>query len=211
MNHLLVIDGHPRPGSFGAALAAAYSDGARSTGADVDVLTLRELDFDLDLHHDRVEDQPLEPCLARAQALLVASDHVTVVAPVWWGSVPARLKGFLDRVLVRGWAYRYQDNGLPEGLLAGRSARVIITTDSPGWWLRGLMGDSAVRQLTRSTLRFCGLKPVATTRIGAVHGSTDSQRAAWLDEAREAGRRDAEKVAAGRRGVKAMPQVGVGV
>jgi putative NADPH-quinone reductase len=200
MSRILVIDAHPDDRSLCAALADRYAAGARHAGADMDVLALRELDFDPDLRGGLRTEQPLEPDLVRAQRLLVAADQVVVVAPVWWGSVPAVLKGFLDRILERGWAYRYRDNGLPEGLLAGRAARIVVTTDSPGWWLRGLMGDTAVRQLRRSTLRFCGLKPVRATRIGPVHGSSPERREAWLAQVADLGRADAGRaVRAGKR------------
>ncbi|MBC9731996.1 NAD(P)H-dependent oxidoreductase [Nocardioides marmotae] len=202
MPRVLVIDAHPDDRSLCAALAERYAAGARAGGAEVELLALRDLEVDLNLRRGLHGDQPTEPDLVRARAALVAADHVAVITPVWWGSVPALLKGFLDRALERGWAYRYRDNGMPEGLLAGRSARVVVTTDSPGWWLRGLMGDSAVRQLTRSTLRFCGLRPVRATRIGQVHGSTAEQRAAWLDQVEDLGRADTRRTP--RRG-KLMP------
>ncbi|WP_299050821.1 NAD(P)H-dependent oxidoreductase [uncultured Nocardioides sp.] len=202
MSRILVVDGHPGRDSLCASLAHRYADAARAAGADVTLLPLRDLAFDPDLHTGRRGEQRLEPDLVRAQHALVDADHVVVVAPVWWGSVPALLKGFLDRTLESGWAYRYRDNGLPQGLLAGRTARVVVTTDSPGWWLRLLMGDSTVRQLVRSTLRFCGFRKVAVTRIGAVHGSDEARRAAWLDEVAELGRRDAARPA---RADKALP------
>jgi NAD(P)H dehydrogenase (quinone) len=202
MTNVLVIDGHPGRDSLCASLTTAYADGARGAGSEVTVLALRDLSFDPDLHTGRRGEQTLEPDLVRAQHALVDADHVVVVAPVWWGSVPALLKGFLDRTLESGWAYRYRDNGLPQGLLAGRTARVVVTTDSPGWWLRALMGDSTVRQLVRSTLRFCGFRRVRTTRIGAVHGSDAARRAAWLEEVAGLGRRDAARPA---RDGKAMP------
>ena len=156
MSAVLVIDAHPNPESLCAALARRYADAARQAGASVTLLSLRELAFDLVLHQGYRGQQPLEPDLQRAQRLVEASAHLCLVTPLWWGSVPALLKGFFDRTLQRGWAYRYQDNGNPLGLLAGRSARVLLTTDSPGWYLRLLQGDPTVKQLVRSTLRFCG-------------------------------------------------------
>ncbi len=191
MTRILVLDGHPSDTSLCAALSRSYAEGAAATGAEVELLALRDLDFDPHLRVTRDGHQPLEPDLVRAQHALVDADHVVVVSPVWWGSVTALLKGFLDRSLVTRWAYYYDERGMPHGLLGGRSARVVITTDSPGWWLRLLMGDSAVRQLVRSTLRFCGLRPVRTTRIGPVHGSSDERREAWLRRLADLGRRDA--------------------
>ncbi|MCB2035234.1 MAG: NAD(P)H-dependent oxidoreductase, partial [Ottowia sp.] len=128
------------------------------------------------------------------------------VTPLWWGSVPALLKGFFDRTLQRGWAYRYKPNGMPEGLLAGRSARVLLTTDSPGWYLRLVQGSPTERQLVRSTLRFCGLKPVRVTRFGPVHNSQPADRARWLEQAAALGGTDAARclAAGGRTGAVAQ-------
>ena len=122
MARILVIDGHPDAASLTAQLAASYAAGA---GDDTVALVLRDLDFDLTLRTGYRTPQDLEPDLARAQELLEWADHVAVFTPVWWGSVPALLKGFFDRTLERGWAFRYQENGMPEGLLvrSHRSAR----------------------------------------------------------------------------------------
>ena len=191
---ILIIDGHPNSDSFCAALASRYARGAREAGATVNVLALRSLSFDVILHQGYQAKQALEPDLMRAQAMIKAARHVVVVTPVWWGSMPALLKGFLDRTMERGWAFRYGSNGLPEGLLAGRSARLIVSTDSPFWYLRWIQGDPTVRSLVRSTLKFCGFKPVSLTRIGPVHGSSDRKREQWLIKAAQAGQSDASRV-----------------
>ena len=191
MSTILVIDAHPNPSSLCAALAARYAEGARAGGAQVSVLALRELQFDPVLHEGYRGDQPLEPDLLRAQRLIEGCDHLALVTPLWWGSVPALLKGFFDRTLQRGWAFRYLDSGNPLGLLAGRSARVLLTTDSPGWYLRWLQGDPTVKQLVRSTLRFCGFKPVRATRFGPVRVSTPQARSGWLQQAADTGAQDA--------------------
>ncbi len=197
MANLLIIDAHPNPQSLCAALASRYAEAARDAGADVTLLALRDLRFDPVLHQGYQGEQPLEPDLRHAQALIEGCSHLCLVTPLWWGSVPALLKGFFDRAFQRGWAYRYSPNGNPLGLLAGRSARVLLTTDSPGWYLRLLQGDPTVKQLVRSTLRFCGLRPVRVTRFGPVHGSAPQARAGWLDRAAAVGVQDAARL--GRR------------
>ena len=191
MSNILVINGNPSAQSLGRSLAERYAAGAHAGGAEVTVVHVGELDFDPHLRDGLRSKQELEPDLLRLRQQLVAADHVAVVSPVWWGSVPAALKGVLDRTLERGWAYRYKDNGYPEGLLAGRTGRVLITTDTPRWILRWIMGDTTVRQLRRSTLRFCGFKPLRLSGFGPVHGSDALTRAAWLERAEADGRRDA--------------------
>ncbi len=193
MSRILLIDGHPNGGSLCAGLSDAYAEGALAAGARLDRLNLRDLEFDPHLHGGLRGVQPLEADLARARELLVAADHVTVTTPIWWGSTTALLKGFLDRTLERGWAYRYKANGLPEGFLRGRSARVLVTTDTPGWYLRTLAGDTTVKQLRHATLAFCGIKPVRVTRFGPVHGSTAARRADWIERAASIGTREATR------------------
>ncbi|GAA6141265.1 NAD(P)H-dependent oxidoreductase [Hydrogenophaga sp. 5NK40-0174] len=195
MSRILLIDAHPQATSLCAALAHSYAQGASERGGvTVRTLALRDMQFDPILRVGYDDRQALEPDLQMAQAAIEAADHVVIVTPLWWGSVPALLKGFFDRTLEKGWAYRYTEKGMPEGLLAGRSARVVMTSDSPGWYLRLFQGNPTQNQLVRSTLKFCGFKPVGFTRIGPVHSSTQEQRARWLQEVERVAEKDARQL-----------------
>ena len=187
MTRILVIDGHPNPDSLTAALAREYTAGA---GDEAVLLSLRDLAIDPHLHRGYTSDQPVEPDLVRARELIEWSEHLTVLTPVWWGSVPALLKGFLDRTLVIGWAFRYQDNGRPEGLLAGRTGRVMVTADSPRWYLP-LVGDTTVKRLKGRTMEFCAVSPVRVTRFSSVREASEERRESWLEDARRLGNADA--------------------
>lgn len=189
MATVLVIDAHPDPSSLTAQLAASYAAGAGDTAV---ALVLRDLDFDLTLRTGYRTPQDLEPDLARAQELLEWADHVAVFTPVWWGSVPALLKGFFDRTLERGWAFRYKENGMPEGLLAGRTGRLAVTSDSPRWYLP-LVGDTTVKQVRGRTMEFCGIKPTKLTRYADVRNRSEDQLATWIREAADLGALDASR------------------
>ena len=78
---------------------------------------------------------------------------------------------------------------------AGRTGRVIVTSDSPWWYLR-LVGDTTVRHVRDTTLRFCGIKPVRATRLGPVKGSTVERRERWLAHVARLGRADAARLSA---------------
>lgn len=186
----LVIDGHPNPDSLCAALARAYVAGDPSAR----LLAVRDLDFDVHMRYGYTKRMPIEPDLADARAAIRAARHVVVVTPVWWRSVPALLKGFLDRALLPKEDYRYTDLGLPQGLLKGRTARAIITADTP-IALQPLMPGTSLVSLTGGTLAFCGLKPVRVTRFGPVNRSTPERRAEWLAKVERLGRRDAWRLA----------------
>jgi len=190
----LIIDGHPNPDSLCAAIVARYAE----TNGNSAVLAVRDLHFDQNMHFGYRRRQKLEPDLERAWQLLLNADHVVVVSPIWWGSVPALLKGFFDRLLLPKRAFRIKPNGIPEGLLAARTGRVIVTTDSPWWYLR-LVGDTTVRHVRQVTLRFCGIRKVRATRFGPVQSSTLEQREGWLAKAASLGRADASRLSRSRR------------
>ncbi|WP_156760324.1 NAD(P)H-dependent oxidoreductase [Microbacterium karelineae] len=182
----LVIDGHPNPDSLTSALARRYAD----AHGDARLLAVRDLDFDPILHQGYVGDQTLEPDLRRALDDLLSADHVAIATPIWWASTPALLKGLLDRILIPKVTYRYRPNGFPEGLLRGRTGRILMTCDSPRWFL-ALSGDPAVKALKRQTMQFCGIRPVRLTRFTNVRHADEARRASWLDRAAVDGSADA--------------------
>lgn len=181
-----MIAAHAPTGCYGAALAEAYVGHARYFGHQVRVLNLNMLQFDPVLHGGYRSVQPLEPDLEMAQEALRWAEHLTFIYPIWWGSVPAVLKGFLDRVLQPGFAFKYRaGNHFPEKLLKGRSAHIVATMDTPPWYFRWFYLAPGLRQLKKNTLEFCGVQPVRTLALGPVLGSSSPRRARWLEKVRD--------------------------
>ena len=100
LQNVLVILGHGSNNSFSAAVADTYTQAAKSAGHAVRILRLGELQFDALLHGSNPHQQALEPDLLAAQDSIQWAQHIAWVFPVWWGSVPALLKGFLDRTFI---------------------------------------------------------------------------------------------------------------
>lgn len=181
VHHVLIIDGHPRPGSLCAALARAYGTGARDAGMEVRALRLADLAFDPHVRTSPFAAQPVEPAIAEARELIRWSDHLVLVYPLWWGTMPALLKGFLDRVLAPGQAFVERPDGQGyRGLLEGRSAQLLVTMDTPPWAYRLVLGQPGVRAMRRDVLGFCGIAPVRSALFGPVIHSTARQRERWL-------------------------------
>lgn len=180
MSRTLVIDGHPNPDSFCAALARACTEGA----TDAKLIALRDLDFDLNMRYRYSKKMEIEPDLANARQAIQEAQHLVVVTPVWWGSVLALLKGFFDRALLPGQDYTYSDRGLPVGLLNGLSARLLVTCDTPRF-LFPLMPYAKLDSVSKGTLKFCGFKPVKVSRFTPVKTSTKEKREQWLQSVRD--------------------------
>ena len=179
--NILVILGHPDTGSLCGALARAYARGAKASGAEVRELNLGELKFDPVLWQGYHEIQPLEPDLARAQELVKWSNHLVFVYPNWWGAIPALLKGFFDRAFLPGFAFRYRENSqFWDKLLAGRSAQLIVTMDTPPWYYRWIYRRPGHNQMKRTILGFCGIKVIKVTELGIVRNASPEKIEQWL-------------------------------
>ncbi|MGJ8569746.1 MAG: NAD(P)H-dependent oxidoreductase [Hoeflea sp.] len=169
---VLVLDGHPDGSSYCAALAKASAEGARAKGVETRLIRLSELAFDPNLEHGYNKRMTLEPSLELVREALTWCDTLVLVHPLWWGSCPAKLKGLFDRALLPEFAFRYvEGKAMPEKLLAGRNARVIITSDTPGWFLRYVYGNGWVKILRRQILGFVGFGDLTIRIVGPVRGA----------------------------------------
>src|SRR5690348_74279 len=108
---VLVILGHPRKDSLCGALADAYVAGAREAGVELERLDLAELKFEPNVIAGSPRNQPCEPAIRKALELVAWADHLVLVFPTWWGTMPALLKGFLDRVLMPRFAFEEHEGG----------------------------------------------------------------------------------------------------
>ncbi|CAI8770783.1 NAD(P)H dehydrogenase (quinone) [Pseudomonas sp. IT-232MI5] len=181
---ILLILGHPSGTSFCAALAERYVQSAIDAGHEVRQLRLGELDFDPVLREGYRQIQALEEALSVAQSDILWAEHLTLVYPIWWGGIPALLKGFFDRVFLPGFAFKYRKGkAFPDKLLKGRTAHLLVTMDTPPWYYRWFYRMPGLHQVRKTTLEFCGIKPLRTLTFGPVLGSSDHQRKAWLRQA----------------------------
>jgi len=190
MKNILIIQAHPAANSLCHALADAFEAGARAASSEVRRTNLCDLHFDPILHQGYKGNQPLEPDLQKLQQDIAWAEHLVFVYPNWWGSMPALLKGFFDRTLLPGFAFKYRPNSsLWDKLLSGRSAQLLVTMDTPGWYYRWVWHRPGHQQMRHTILGFCGIKTTRISEFAPVHGATVQQREQWLAQARDLGRR----------------------
>ena len=181
MKKILIINGHPNPASFNYGIADSYQIGAVASGAQVETITIAELQFNPNLQFGYQKRTALEPDLLKSWEKIQKADHLVWIHPVWWGGLPAITKGFIDRLFLPGMAFQYRENSVWwDKLLKGKTAHIITTLDQPGWYYKLFFGRPSVNQLKKSTLEFCGVKPVKVSYISIVKKATDSEREKWL-------------------------------
>ncbi len=185
---ILIINGHPNPDSFNNALTENYAKGAVASGNSVEVLHLAELVFNPNLQFGYQKRTELEPDLLKAQELLTWCEHLVIIHPVWWGGLPALLKGFIDRVFLPKFAFKYRENSVWwDRLLAGRTAEILYTIDQPIWYYKLINGAPGLKQLKKMILEFCGFKVKRVTGFPNVRYSNPEKRKRWLEKALQLG------------------------
>ena len=187
MKKILLIDGHPDETRLTSALMSAYRSGAEEAGYQVSQIVIRELAFEPNLQFGYKQRLELEPDLLAAIDAIKTCDHMVWVHPVWWGGLPALLKGFIDRTFLPSIMFDHNEAKLSgmgwDGYLEGKSARIIATMDTPKILYRLLYSAPSVNQLKKTTLEFCGVKPVKVTQFAPVKGSTQEKRESWIKTA----------------------------
>ncbi|NLR93843.1 NAD(P)H-dependent oxidoreductase [Flammeovirga agarivorans] len=191
MKKILIINGHPDPESFNKALADAYHTGVKKADAEVSVLNIGELEFNPNLEFGYRKRTSFEPDLEMAIEKIKWADHLVWIYPMWWSSMPAKLKGFIDRTFLPGITFDYVEGKVfPKKLLKGKTGRLIVTADSPHWYHRIIIGNPIINQMKKGILQFCGVNPVKVTYIATIRKSTEKFRQDWLSKVEAIGYND---------------------
>jgi NAD(P)H dehydrogenase (quinone) len=162
---IFILVGHPDNDSFNFTLANMYEEGANEAGHDVRRMNLGDMQFDPVLHHGYRVIQELEPDLLSLQENVRWCDHFVIFYPSWWSTMPAQLKAVFDRAWIPGFAYKFTGDFTWKKLLKGRSAAMIVTSDTIPLAQRLIFGDTT-NELRRGALWFSGFSPVRVHKFG---------------------------------------------
>ncbi|MGX7151244.1 NAD(P)H-dependent oxidoreductase [Enterococcus ureasiticus] len=119
-----------------------------------------------------------ETAIYREQILW--ANHLIFIFPIWWGGMPAILKGFIDKVFSKGFAYKYKGS-LPVGLLKEKSAWIVTTEDAPKWYKKLFQQDYGTI-LKKQVLNMSGIKKVKHYSLSSMKNLNDTQRKNFLQK-----------------------------
>lgn len=182
--HILIIQGHPDATQphFGHALAEAYAQAAQQAGHAIRTISVAQIHFPLLSSYEEFYRQEAPEMIKPCQEDIRWADHLLLIYPLWMGSMPALLKGFLEQVFRPGLAMRIEDHGKKwTRLLKGKSARIVITMGMPALVYRWYFGAHSLKSLEKNILKFCGIKPINESLVGMVDGSPE-HRKRWLQK-----------------------------
>jgi NAD(P)H dehydrogenase (quinone) len=144
--NILVILAHPDNRSFNHAIAGVACDALRGSGHHVLFHDLYAESFDPLLRKDEIPEKGTLPELIQQHCgEMRLAEGIVIVHPNWWGQPPAILKGWIDRVVRPGIAYRFVEGdtgeGVPVGLLKARAVLIFNTSNTPDAREHSVFGD----------------------------------------------------------------------
>ena len=182
---IYILLGHPnKEGTLSASFADTYQQSAEAAGHEVRRANIGDLQFDPILHKGYRAIQELEPDLKKVQEDITWCDHFVIIYPLWWSTVPALVKGMIDRMWLPRFAFSFIKT--PDGkstmgwkkLLKGRTARMIVLSKNFPIIEHFLYGDYT-GDIANSILRFSGFR-VNITKVGNSEALSEGAKTAWM-------------------------------
>lgn len=187
---VFILLGNPDVDTLSGKVASAYEEGALEGGHEVRRMNVGEMKFDPILHKGYKVIQELEPDLKTFQENVKWCDHFVIVYPNWWSTMPALLKGLIDRAWLPGFAFNFYKDGRLGWVkrLKGRSARIIILANTHPWVTWIFFGEFT-NELARATIAFAGFSPVRVKIFAPSEKASPARVGWWLARVRKMGRR----------------------
>jgi len=182
---VMVILGHPQPGSFNHALADTVADTARELGHKVIFHDLYQEGFNPLLSAEEQHAPVFADALAARHAReLTEADGLVIIHPNWFSQAPAMLKGWVDRVFRARVAFRFNEQGRVEGLLKAKVGMVITTANAP-LSREAEIGDPLPTLWRETVFKPSGVREFVYLPLTPIVVSTLTQRQSWLAQVRE--------------------------
>lgn len=180
--NVLIVFAHPEPKSLNGKLKDVAVETLTAAGHEVKVSDLYAQKFKAVLDQDdfsqRMDPEVFNPIMEQYNAVATGSvapdakaemdkvawaDLIIFQFPIWWTSMPAILKGWIDRVFYNGFAFNAAENKIyDEGLLKGKKSMLSFTTGAPQvvYSAQGPHGDikSLLTYITHGMLEFVGME-----------------------------------------------------
>jgi NAD(P)H dehydrogenase (quinone) len=183
---VVVVVAHPDPNSFSHAITSTARTALLDSDHEVTVLDLYAAEFRAAMSRDERRayhsDRPiLDPIVELHTGIVKQADALIFVYPTWWSTTPAILKGWLERVMVPGVGFFFDErHHVRRGLTNVRRIIGISTYGAP-WLYVKAMHDNGRRTLLRA-LRLNTALRTRRSWLGLYEMDTRTadQRAAFL-------------------------------
>ncbi|WP_330463638.1 NAD(P)H-dependent oxidoreductase [Metamycoplasma gateae] len=175
MNVYLIM-AHPTKESFNNSLAEAYEAKLKTLGKNVKKINLIDLELNPILIKNNQDEKQLN-IIKEEQEKIKWADEIVFFYPLWWGSIPALLKGYIDNVFQSGFAFSYRKDGSGwDKLLKNKIVRVFSTCDAPSWFITTIYKNTDFRMIKTAISWFTGMKLKQAKRIDKLYKHNKEER-----------------------------------
>ncbi|MBU3109639.1 NAD(P)H-dependent oxidoreductase [Clostridium gasigenes] len=181
-----IILAHPWHGSFNKAIMDTTVEQFKKMKKEYQIIDLNKENFDPVLREEELslysKGEFKDDLVKKYQMMLKNSDELVFIFPIWWFDLPAILKGFIDKVMLKNYAYIEGKYGL-KGLLTNIKVTTVITTSEvPTWYLKYLVGNPIKRSFIQGTLKGIGIKNVKWLNSSYTTSGTDKRKKSFLNK-----------------------------
>lgn len=193
----LIVYNHPYEGSFCNAILKAVQRGLKKGGHTCKVINLDKDNFDPVMRAKDLKAfaelgrgnesalMNLDPTVYRFKKKLEWAEHIVMIFPIWWMSMPAMMKGFVDKVIFPGVAYDMDDGRLVSRLASLKQVTVISTMNTPSDIYRDVFGNSLEGSLIKGTFNQIGIHDAEWISFNMVKQVGAEVREQWLADLEE--------------------------
>ena len=193
----LIVYNHPYEGSFCNAILKAVQRGLKKGGHTCKVINLDKDNFDPVMRAKDLKAfaelgrgiesalMDLDPTVFRYKKKLEWADHIVMIFPIWWMSMPAMMKGFVDKVIFPGVAYDMDNGRLVSRLASLKQVTVISTMNTPADIYRDMFVNSLEGSLIKGTFNQIGVHDAEWISFNMVKQVGTEVREQWLADLEE--------------------------
>lgn len=190
----LIVYYHPHEGSFCSAIRDAVEAGLHKGGHECKTIDLDKAGFDPVMREKDLaafvaagrmgEDglDGVDPIVLRFMKKLRWAERIVMIFPIWWMTMPAMVKGFIDKVIFPGIVYKMENGRLVSQLSSLKDIIVITTMNTPSDVYKDIFGNSLEGSLIKGTFNQIGIHDTRWISLNMVKQVGDEKRWLWLDE-----------------------------
>lgn len=157
-----IVFAHPWDGSFNKAILLKVEDKLKAQNKDYQIIDLYKEGFDPVLREQDLalysEGETSDLLVKKYQEILKNTNELIFIFPIWWYDVPAMIKGFIDKVMLKNFSYISTKTGLKGLLTHIKKATVVTTSEAPTWYIKWIAGNTIKRTFINVTLKSIGIR-----------------------------------------------------
>lgn len=182
--HTTIIFAHPWHGSFNKAILDTVTRELERRKKDYRVIDLNKDGFNPVIQEAELaiysKGQAVDPLVVKYQGMLDETDELIFIFPIWWFNIPAILKGFFDKVMLKDFAYSETSIGLKGKLSHITRTTIFSTSEFPTIYINLVKGNPIKGVFIKGALKGVGLRNIRWYNSGMTTSGTRKKKERYL-------------------------------